>query len=736
MTQDTELIHTVMNKSLSIFYLTLIAPYASAEELSYFDLSFEQLLQIELEGDSVTYIDLALAAETNNPFGLPLASQPKSIEVFKADTINARGLKNIVKVAESMTGILSGESPSEPYSFSTRGFSRDSINVVYDGISMGVATYNTRPLSTFHVQQVEFIKGPAELAVGLGGAGGTINIITKKAEAAKHHVKEILVSAGEFATRSFNLGAYGPITEQLFYRVDISRDESDGWVQHSDSFSNNFSVSLLWQPIEKFELLFSSSKQKDQLPAYWGTPYVPESVASVANSDVIKSDAGLVIDEDTRFVNYNILEHEITSQSQWNRVDANWELTNSVKLRATIHQFSADRYWQNAETYLYNPSLARVQRDRLLVDHDRDNWGLSGSVDIVHSVNGHPSMSTIQLSQHTIDFDRLVGFDLSLPTLYSDSVGLYSDASGEFGSVDLRTDFLKQTAQTLNVTNNTNWSESLSTHVQIKYESTDFSREYIDWDGSISESSSADRSFEEISYVLGVSQQISPEINLYTHYAHAHEPVFADHRFTNFLDNLKPSNVNQLEIGIKAALFEDTTQLTFALFNIEKEIKTQVDSDILFFNSRLNSKGVELSINSNLTSQLTFAFSLSVLDAQYGPYFDPEIGVRTDFNEPVNSPDTMANIATSYLLDSIPIEIGVRVNYVSDRWADSSNTVQLQDYITTNLFAAYHGDNYHVALHINNATDQLYGPWSDIYYPNQVVLAAPKMAELTLKTNF
>jgi outer membrane receptor protein involved in Fe transport len=85
----------------------------------------------------------------------------------------------VVEVVESMVGVLSGESPSEPYSFSTRGFTRNSIGVLYDGVSMGVSTLNMRPQSSFNLDRIEVVKGASVLNANDGSAGGTVNIITK-----------------------------------------------------------------------------------------------------------------------------------------------------------------------------------------------------------------------------------------------------------------------------------------------------------------------------------------------------------------------------------------------------------------------------------------------------------------------------------------------------------------------------------------------------------------------------
>ena len=65
-----------MNKKLLCIAILSCSSSSYAEPLSYFDMSLEQLLEIELEGDNVSHIDLLAAPFTNNAFhSKPLRSQ-------------------------------------------------------------------------------------------------------------------------------------------------------------------------------------------------------------------------------------------------------------------------------------------------------------------------------------------------------------------------------------------------------------------------------------------------------------------------------------------------------------------------------------------------------------------------------------------------------------------------------------------------------------------------------------
>lgn len=707
-----------------------------AQEPDYFDMSLEELLAINLEGDTVKSIDLKAKPISGNTFQYSNLSLPRSIEVMTDDSINSRGITNVIEVIENMTGILSGESPSEPYSFSFRGFSRDSVNVVYDGLSMGIATLNTRPINTFSIKQVEIIKGPAELTMGQGGASGTVNIMTKKAALTNHHTRELLVSAGEFGTRSTNLGIAGPFTDKLAYRFDLSRNSSDGWSDDTGSGATDVSASLLWQVSQSLGILFSLNKHVDNLPAYWGTPFVPVDVAKVPIFDVVENERNWVIDEKVRYKNYNVADNEISSDSIWNRMDVTWKGKSDMSVKATLYSFNADRRWQNAENYLYNPDINLVERDRLLVEHDRDNWGAQFEVAVDHELLGKVSATSMTLAQHNIKFDRNVGFNLDSPTLYWDAVELHDPQSGLFGEVDWRSDALDQKIRSAVINNISRISESLTLHTQMKYESISFDRRYINWDGTIRNRSTIDKVFNEYSMSIGLNYLLDENESIYLHYALSHDPIFGDHRYTYDIANLKPSDISQLEAGYKRLLNEGKSELTAAIYKLNKSVNTQPTAVPAFFKSEIASYGLELSLNTQLTSNLSLGINAAFTDSEFGRYYDPDIGLSVDGNGPVNVPDKMLNVRLAYQFDSIPLEFGTISNYVSARWADTQNTVILNSYYVHRLFLAYHGQNYYAGLHVNNVTDEIYGPWSDIYYPNQIILGHPINIKLTFKVNF
>ena len=239
------------------------------------ELSLKALLDIDIAGAAVRDLGLGQRIKTANPFELTGMQLPLSVEVINSRTMRARGLKTVTEAAEHLVGVISGESPAEPSSFSMRGFIRDSVIVLRDGIRLGPASMTMRPHNTFNLQQVEILKGPASLHFAPPTASGIINMITKKPVIGQESMTELFGAYSRFDTAEWGIGRSGPVGENLAYRLDINRATSNGWVEDTDSHSLNITAAMLWQVSPMLDVMFSFDYLDDDLPAYWGTPLVP-----------------------------------------------------------------------------------------------------------------------------------------------------------------------------------------------------------------------------------------------------------------------------------------------------------------------------------------------------------------------------------------------------------------------------------------------------------------------------
>lgn len=707
---------------------------AASIENDLFDLSLEQLSHVRVTGAAVRSLNLESRPSSNNPFALSNLHIPASIDVVDYKTIEARGLNNVVEVVESMVGVLSGESPSEPYSFSMRGFTRNSIGVLYDGISMGMSTLNMRPQTTMNLERVEVVKGASVLNASDGSAGGTVNIITKKPKL-NSNTTDVHTRYGRYNTQSYNLG-FNAGADKHAYRLDVNRNSSDGWVDDSASDSLSGSFSYLFKPGDDVELRFYSNYSEDNLPAYWGTPLVPASVAQKPSTSVVETENNDVVDLFTRFNNYNVADSVIDSQSHWFRLDVAWDISSATKFNVTSYQFKAERLWKNAESYHYNATNDNVERDRLYVGHDRLVKGIALSLVHEFSAYDYPQKIAFDYLTSTNDFTRDLGFDVDAADFYNiDTVDLTHPVSGNFGAIDIRQDKQVVITDALVAQHTIAVSDKLSVNSSVRLERIFYDRLYINFDNSLRDRKTLDKKFSEERYFIGARYQLKPESYLYAHYSMQHDPIEDDLALYYDIHNLEISDVNQFELGMKS-VSNEKTEWSAALYHIDKTQGYQEDAGYAVREIHLHSEGLEAAMKHPLTDRFRVGGSYAYTNAQYDEFYH-EMSGRQDDKRPVNVPE---HIFHSWLsvndIFGLPLEWGLGYRYVSARYANAENTTKLKAFNLLHGFMAYQADSYRVTLSARNLTDEVYTPWSDVYYPNQVALGSPRTVELSLRARF
>lgn len=691
-----------------------------------FALSLEELLGLQIEGSAVRDIGLDLKVYSIPSEKVSYFKTASTIELMEQKTISARGLSNIVQVVESL-GVLSGESPGEPHSFSMRGFSRDSIKALFDGMYVGSSTLNMRPLSTHNIQQVEVVKGPSNMLHGAGGAGGAVNFIWKSPK--DKSFKNVSATVGKYDTASLGFEFNTPITNGAFH-FDLYHRDSNGWVDNSPFNSTDMHVAIRYDIRDDYALNLRYSYLEDELPAYWGAPLVPRSVAQQPNTAVSRSD-GYVLDESLRFVNFNVADNEISSEAHMYRIDGVWSVNESITNTSQTYFYLADRIWKNSESYIYNPDSGDVDRDRLFVEHERAVFGFINTTRYVGELGGKKHIFTAAVSHSDINFDREVGFNTT--NFFVDSVDLRHPVAGTFGAVSNRPDKIRENISALTLTHWAEITEKLHYEGDVSFDYLDIKRKRFNFDESIRER--LVDTFNEVTYRLGFTYNLTEKVMSYVQYSHHYDNYNADLAKYDDLSFFELSDVVNWEIGSKLSARDGDTQVSFAVFNIEKKSKQHWsgESNTITYVSN----GYDFSVLNRVTKKLKTGLNLWYVDAEYRDYFDLSNNQDKSGNHEINVPDLMASVWTSYSnVFELPLEIGLGYQYVAERFADIDNTTELDSYTLLHTFAAYTTEQYRLMLHVNNLNDTYYVPWSDPNYPDQGIVGAPRHIELSLKAQF
>lgn len=714
----------------------------------------EEIEELIVLGRAINTPDLSATSRAGSRLGLSVMDTPASIELIDSSVMRARGYKSVSDAVKSLPGVVSGESPAAPSTFSMRGFSRSAVTVLRDGIWLGPANMVMRPQNTFNLDRIEVLRGPASALHGQGVVGGTVNTVVKRATADAEQPLELLASYGRFDTYQFGLGGSTQLSDSAWLRMDVNQYGSDGHVDRMDPESINVTTSLLWKATEKLDVEFQIDYLDDQLADYWGTPLVPKGVATTPLSDVVSTNTGETLDEQARFQNFNVQDSRAVSDQLLFRIDLSWQLTEGIELKNTSYRFTADRDWGNAEGYVYCTDVVDICTEKnviqryygyFFVTHDQDLLGNRLTANIDSQIGGHDNRFLAGLEITDLDFSRARGFRRKIPLSANDAVSPTNPIPGSYGQRELRGISPTQiNTRALFLEDALDISETVKVVAALRYEELDLIRQNFNALGDL-EASSFSRDFNWLSWRLGAVVKLTDDVSIYGQYSDSKDPVNANLFLVNSGENLDLTDAEQWEVGLKGLWHNGRTQATIAYFNTQRDdVLERIGVDSAASIGGRDSSGVEFSAAFRPTSQWHVGANAA--------YTDAEFRRSTNFvtfagNTPPNVAEVTGNLWASFSsIAGLPLEVGGSVQYVDDRFGDNANQVALSSYTLLNLFATWSAPRFNVTTRVNNVTDEIYVPWSDVFYlqqndpsflyANQLMLAPPRMFEVGVEFTF
>jgi iron complex outermembrane receptor protein len=708
---------------------------------------------VTVVGRTVGELGLAGQSETGSRLNLKVIDIPASIDILDSTVMEARGYQKVSDAVSSMAGVVAGEHPTAPSSFVIRGFTANQVSNLRDGIWLGPSTMVMRPQNTFNLDRVELLRGPSSVINGQGAVAGTINAVTKSAEPTSATNWQGLVSYGRYDTYQVAGGVTGPVNDSLWYRVDVSRSGSEGFVQRMDSGSSNLTGSLLWRPTLGTRVKFSADYLDDDLAKYFGTPLIP-TAAAVDPLDVIRTQTGETIDGRTRFVNYNVSDGYAKSRQLLLRSDLSWDVSNGMTLNNVVYGFDAERRWKNAEGYVYCTSIVDVcttigeitrYYGYFLINHDQQIVGDRLTLNVNGTLRGRDHRALLGFEASTLDFERTRGFRRQVPPASGDSVDLLNPVPGVYGPEELRG--ISPTAidtwavfveDSLAVTDRFRLSGAL------RFDGLNLDRKNLS-PTRVEESGGFERQFNWWSWRAGAVFKITTDIVAYGQYSNAKDPVSANIFLVNANQNFDLTQAVQCETGVKADVNNGRTQVTLAYFDIERDdVLERFALDSATNIGGITSKGVELAGSFRLSDRGRVGANLGYTSSSYRPSAN---FMRLAGNRPPNVPRVSSNLWASYQdIAGLPIEIGGSARFVGDRFANNANTIIMTSYLLGDVFVAWTHNRIRVTARVDNLTDTAYASGSDVFYlgqndpsflySNELMLGAPRTFSLMLQVGF
>ena len=171
--------------------------------------------------------------------------------------------------------------------------------------------------------------------------------------------------------------------------------------------------------------------------------------------------------------------------------------------------------------------------------------------------------------------------------------------------------------------------------------------------------------------------------------------------------DMEPETTKNYEIGTKWDLLNDRLSLTADIFRTEKEnARVQVDTTSYENAGKTRVQGIELSASGKITDKWQVFAGYAYMDSEQvdaGP-----LNRANEGNELPNTPKNSASVWTTYQVTP-KLTIGGGAFYVDDVFGSVANTTMVDSYVRYDAMAAYKlSKNVDLQLNVQNLTDETY----------------------------
>jgi iron complex outermembrane recepter protein len=704
-------------------------------------------------GRVVTPLNGNAVAPSATRLGLTVRETPASVEVVDQQTMQDQGYRTTTEIAKGAVGVLDVDSAGAPANFSMRGFTFGEVNVLYNGISIGIASDTSRVMDTGNLSQVEFLKGPSALMSGFNAIGGSVNLVTKEPTTGPIQ-SELDVSVDSLGTIRSHYGSGGSTSVPgIDYRIDVTGSKIDSFIDGDYRDLTDFSMQLNFRATDAFKIFVAAEYKKDDGHAYWGTPLVPLSFAGpyakggvVSGTAVNTFDGSIIgpvtIDSRTLTTNYNVADNSTGAAELWLRSGFEWKLPNGVTIKDQAYYYQAQRHWLDSETYAFDSGTVpgdlgtnTIDRDRFFVTHNQhvvgNNTDLMWDSKLLFGMDNRLA-AQLQVSRNWITF-----VEEGNPNDYPyDTVSVIDPVQGLYGPEfpDTRNRRLDDVAVALE--DRLKITPAIALIGGIRVDDYTLSGDGVNFDGT-SPFQPFTQTWWPVSYRAAVTYEPIHNLMLYSMYATSYDPAAADIFSVTPGTSLALTSAEIYESGVKQLLWDNKAEWTFAAYDItRRNVYVQTSPTTFDLAGEIATKGYELSGAVRPIDGLKLWGNIAWTNARY-----EDFGAWTG-NTPSNVAPIILNAGASYRFNhwQWPVEIGGSVRHVGNRYLYEDDNTIMDAYTTADVYAFVDIpgkdlgrpdiNSVRLTFRVRNLTNAVYAAFSDPGYPDQIYLGDPRTYEV------
>ncbi len=682
--------------------------------------------QASADADQMSAGDIVVTAQKREQ---KLLDVPLSISAIGANQLKEAGITGVQDLATASPGLVFSETIGRQTTnaiirgVSPQGFSDPTVQVLVDGFTLGFNRSGNNA-QLFDLERVEILRGPQPTLYGRNALGGIINYVTRKP--GNEFEAFVRGEAGSYGNYRASGSIAGPIvTDVLAAQVGASYRKSGGYLDNRFDGRNDINDE---RDIDvRGHLRFTPS---DALEMNLTVNY---SDTDDGCGDCAVAPVGFDVNNPQSFLNIGL-----------GRIDFN-------NFDLTVNQ-NFPGYFKREET----TAVLNIAYDFGGVTLTSIAGAARQDTDLRADTNRLPTLSTSPLGSMFFNVKiRNEGWSEELRLASDDSGRLIWLVGGYVYQNRRRSDTLSNgvgifAKNTVRVTN-------LAAFANIEYKLTDefsvIGGLRYDWEKRSLENPVIGSFFERKAgeWLPSATLSFKPtdDLHLYATYTRGYhsggtnDPAFAPANRINY----EPEFLTNYEIGMKGKLAGGRMSYSLAAFVMDwtsqqisrpspiNPVRAYIENA-----GKSRIKGVEGAIQLNLAEGLTANAAISLLDAKFVDYLDPNsaliFGISPDLSGNVLSfaPDVSVSAGVQY---TFPIGQGdwnarLRgdVSMVSDRSFNVTNLLIANGYVLANLYAGVQNERFQIGLFADNAFDERYltgGSISSSTFPPLLTVGKPRI---------
>ncbi|WP_236443206.1 TonB-dependent receptor [Pseudomonas syringae] len=655
---------------------------------------------------------------------LPLTAlqTPASTSSISGDDVRNRGDANVQRAVARSTGITAIGTPGDGgTALSARGFTgQGSVMQLYDGSRMYSAMSTvTMPVDTWAIERIEVLRGPASVLYGEGATGAVVNVIPKKPFEGdiQNHLR---LGYGSYDSRQAALDSGGSLSDQLSYRLNLNRLDSNGWVDRGDSASTFFSGALRWQASDNLSYTLAHDGGKQRPMNYFGVPMIDGRYH-----------------EGLRDKNYNIQNDVQRYDDQWTRLTTDWQISDQVTSSNELYYLTSQRRWQNAENYNWDAATQQLSRSGYFsIKHNQEQVGDRQTFTFKHSLAGLESQSVLGMDVNRIRFKLTNNSPYDDVNPAGDPIDIENPAPGRFQSASPYSELFKSTTRQLSVfgENRTLLTDQLSIITGVR-------RDYVNIErNALRDDSRTEKDLIGNNWKVGLVYALTPNSSTYAQYSTSTDGVGSLISLNPGQQQFDLATARQSEIGFKQALWDERLEWTLAAYHIVKKKLLTTDAgnpDLTQQVGQQSSNGLEASLKLQLPQDWTLTANAAFVRARYDQFDQSVSGVAVsrDGNTPVDVPKRTANLWLDKQIGNT-LQVGGGLRYVDSRYADIANTREIPAYTVADASLSWKAlRNTTLGLQVRNLFDRQYAA-SQYNEGQQWILGEPRSLYVTADLSF